>query len=119
LPECGRAPPIRRTAAVEEHIGSDEKSIRPVARKTGEGRIDFVARRGVERQNLEPNGGSGFLRGPQYGLDGRDISRIDKYGNANSLGHQVAEEPQPLRHHLYDEKIDPGCVAARLGEARD
>ena len=29
------------------------------------------------------------------------------------------QEPQPLSHHLLDEEIDAGCVAARPSEAGD
>jgi hypothetical protein len=30
---------------------------------------------------------------------------VDQYGNTNGLGHQVAQQPQPLSRDLSDEEI--------------
>ena len=49
----------------------------------------------------------------------RRIGRIDEHGNTHGLGHQLMQESQPLGHHLLDEKIDAGRVAARPREAGD
>ena len=68
---------------------------------------------------MQPDGGGGFLRVPQRGLGVGSIGRIDEHGNTNSLGHQLMQESQPLGHHLLDEKIDAGRVAAGPGEAGD
>jgi hypothetical protein len=37
--------------------------------------------------------------------------------HANCSRHQLAQEPQPLRHHLLDEKIDTCRVSIRPGKA--
>ena len=106
-------------AAGEECVGSDEEGIGALARKGGKGRIDLAARAGVEDMDLQPDGAGSFLHVPQCGLGGRSIGRIDEHGNTNGLGHQLMQESQPLGHHLLDEKIDAGRVAARPGEAGD
>jgi hypothetical protein len=33
------------------------------------------------------------------------IGRVDQYGNTNGLGHQVAQQPQPLSRDLSDEEF--------------
>jgi len=54
------------------------------------------------------------------GLGIRNIGgRIDEQGHTNRSGHQLTQEFHPLSHQLGIEKIDPGQVAARPGEAGD
>jgi hypothetical protein len=53
----------------------------------------------------------------QRGLSSRDIGRIDQNGNANCLGHQVMQEPEPLVHNFRGKNIDARRVAAWPGEA--
>jgi hypothetical protein len=47
----------------------------------------------------------------------RLYGRIDQHGNANCLGHQVMQEPEPLGHDFSHKKVDAGCIAARPGKA--
>src|ERR1700738_5605593 len=52
----------------------------------------------------------------QRGLSRRDIGRIDQNGNANCLGHQVMQEPEPLGHNFEAKILTP--VALPPGRAR-
>jgi hypothetical protein len=70
-----------KAAAEEECVGCDEDGIDALARKGSEGRIDLVARTGVEDMDLQPDDAGGFLRVPQCGLGVRSIGRIDEHGN--------------------------------------
>ena len=74
---------------------------------------------GVEDLDLQPHGASRRLPRLARGLGDRRVGGINEHGNANSPGHQVAQELQPLCHQLSREKIDTRHVAARPGEARD
>jgi hypothetical protein len=103
----------------EEGVGSDEQGVGSIARKTGKGPIDLVDRRGVENLDLQPDGGGSFLHLVQCGLGRRRIARIDEHSNANSLGYQVTQQPQPFSDHLLGEKIHAGRVAARPIQAGD
>jgi hypothetical protein len=49
----------------------------------------------------------------------RRIGRIDEDCDAPHGGHQLAQQLQPLRHKLAEEKVDAGQVATRPGEAGD
>src|SRR5580700_9609537 len=104
---------------VEGSVTTDEEGVRALAPKIGKGRVDLPNRCGVEDLDLQPQRGSGFLHVSQRGLGGRCIGWIDDYGNANRIGHQVMQEPQPLGCYLRGEKIDAGYVTAGSGETGD
>jgi len=46
--------------AGEEHVGSNEECVGPVAHEGGEGRLDLAAGAGVEDLNLQSEGACSF-----------------------------------------------------------
>src|SRR5262249_34315691 len=105
--------------ADEKPVWSDEQGVGPLACKAGKGRINLADRRGVDDLDLQPKSVSGFLDDVQCGLGIGNIGRVNKYGNANNLGHQVVQEPQPLGYYLSYKKIDPRRIAAGPSEVGD
>src|SRR5713226_3586511 len=74
-----------QAAAGEGPVGSDEKSVRALALKGGEGRVDLPDCAGVEDMDLQPDSAGRCLHVPQCGLCGRTIRRIEEHGNAMQL----------------------------------
>ena len=107
------------TPAGEKGVGADEERVGPLAHKRCEGRIDLAAGAGVEDLDLQPHGAGSRFHVSQRGLGSRSIGWIDEHGHTSGCGHQLAQEFQPLCRQLATEKIDPGQVAARPGEAGD
>src|SRR5262249_41650652 len=105
-------------SARKEHITSDVQGIGAVAHEGGESRLDLATGAGVEDLNLQSHCTGGF-RYVSYALGTSDIGRIDQHGNSNRLGYQLVQQCQSLRSQLIREKINPGQVSARPGEAGD
>ena len=105
--------------AAEKRVGADEQRVGTLTHKRCEGRIDLLAGAGAEDLDLQPHGASSRRGVFQRGLRSRSIGGIDEHANASCSGHQLAQDFQPLRHQLTREKIDPGRIAARPGEAGD
>ena len=120
----GRGNPMMRcerrkldAPAAEEPAGGDEEGVGTIAYEGGEGRLDLAgARARFEDLNLQSEGACSFRHVSQRGLGGRNIGRIDQHGNPNRLGHQVAQEPQPLGHSFRVEKIDAGRHCRPAGQ---
>ena len=101
--------------SLKKGSGQDEQRVGPLACKCCEGRVDLAAGAGVEDLDLQPHRAPRGYRFPYQGLRARRIGWIDEDGDATHCGHQLAQEFQPLRHHLAEEKIDAGDVASRPG----
>jgi hypothetical protein len=65
------------TSGGERRAGADEERIGTLARKSREGRIDLLAARGLEHQDLQPHGASGRLRVMHDGFAVCGIGWID------------------------------------------
>ena len=101
---------------VKKGISAYEEGVGPLARKSCEGRIDFVAGAGVEDLNLQPHGARCRFHIPQCGLRAGGIARIDEHGHTRGCGHQLTQEFQPLCRQLRGEKLTP--VRLPPGRAR-
>ena len=104
---------------VQECGLSYEDSVWPVAFDNGKGRIDLAAGAGIENLDLQPDSTSSRFYGFQCGVGICSIDGIDEHGNALSLGHQLTQKFQSLRHQFGIEEIDPCQISARTSETSD
>src|SRR4029453_8242846 len=81
------APPIARgecrkldSSGVEEPVGGNEECVGPVARNSGEGRLDLPAGAGVDDLNLQSEGACSFRYVSYHEFGNRVIGRIDQHG---------------------------------------
>ena len=103
----------------EKRIGGNEERVGVIAYKRCEGSINLVAIVRVQDLDLQSEGARGLWYVAERGLGSRGIGRIDQHGNANGLGHQLMQKPQPLGHNFTLEIIDPRRVATRPRQTRN
>jgi len=82
--------------SVEEGAGADEEGVGPLAPKIFEGRIDLPTGVGIQDLDLQPHGARSRLQVSQCRLGNGYIGGVDEHRNANSPGHQLTQEFQPL-----------------------
>ena len=106
--------------AVEERVWDDEEGIRPLARQGREGRIDLADGAGVERPGFAARSRAPpFPRLASWTRCAQASVGLTSTATRAGRWDQLAQQSQPLRRQLGDEKIDAGRIAARPVEAGD
>ena len=75
--------------APEEGTAADEQRIRPIARKRGEGGVDFGDGAGVEDPDLQPDGIRRCFHVAPVGCGYSRFRRIEQHGHPLNRRHQL------------------------------
>ena len=107
------APAEERPVAGDEQASSRSRTM--VAKAASISRLLLALRTAI----CSPERARRIRRVSQRGLAIACWSGLTSTAIANRLGHQLVQQPQPLRHHLGGEEINAGRIAARPGKAGD
>ena len=104
--------------ASQERAAADEQRAGLALDESCKGGLDVAVAAGIENDELLPDRLRRGLHVSSLRLGSRSV-RVDEHGNRCRLGHQLAQQLQPLRPQLAAEKADARDVAARPVEAGD
>jgi hypothetical protein len=105
-------------AGVQESTGTDEQRTRTTLNCHCDGGLDITAAAHIESEQLLSDPAQGGLDVSQLRRS-TGIARIRQHGNRRRLGHELAQQLQPLRSQHGVEEDHAGDVATRPVEAGD